>query len=181
MEIDRRTKVLQTAMDLFIHHGYKKVTLADIAAEVGVSRPTLYQVFPNKEEIFKAIIGNFHKTAIDQIRESRDPNASLDQQLLDAIDIWTIQPYKLIQASPRAEEFQDSNMDFAKEALDEAYAGFEALVLEILNSKKKSRSTVNKDLAHLIAVSVKGYKFQAKNLKELKALVKSLVMLVSAN
>ncbi len=180
MEIDRRSKILEIAMDLFIHHGYKKVTLADIASEVGVSRPTLYQAFPNKEEIFKAIIEKFHKTSIDNIEKRRNADASIGDQLLDAIDIWTVQPYKLIQSSPKAEEFQDSTLGFAKATVDQAYVAFEALVRDILNSGKPSPAVSNAELAHFIAVSLRGYKAQAKNIRELKALVRTLVALVIA-
>ena len=93
MPIDRRQQILKEAKALFLHHGFPKVTLMDIAEAVGVSRPTLYQSFANKEEIYKALIAEWINQAITQIIESRDSTADLNQQLLDAIEIWVIQPY----------------------------------------------------------------------------------------
>lgn len=47
----REQEILHVATRLMSERGYSSVTMDDIAAEVGVSKPTLYRHFPSKEEM----------------------------------------------------------------------------------------------------------------------------------
>lgn len=47
----RETAVFDAAIRLFVERGYREVTLADIAAEVGLARNSLYRYFPDKAHI----------------------------------------------------------------------------------------------------------------------------------
>ncbi len=51
---DRR--IVQAAGSLFLSRGFVRVTADDIAAEVGISKATLYKKFPSKEEILRAVV-----------------------------------------------------------------------------------------------------------------------------
>jgi AcrR family transcriptional regulator len=53
---ERRSMLLDMAAVVILRFGYRKTTLEDIAAEAGVSRATVYNYFPSKEEVFRAII-----------------------------------------------------------------------------------------------------------------------------
>lgn len=46
-----RARILQAAMQLFAEHGYDQVTVARIAAEVGISEMTFFRHFPAKEAL----------------------------------------------------------------------------------------------------------------------------------
>lgn len=49
---ERKIKILNTALKVFAREGYKDSNLSLIAEECGLSRPTLYQYFKDKEEIY---------------------------------------------------------------------------------------------------------------------------------
>ncbi|HEX6956846.1 MAG TPA: TetR/AcrR family transcriptional regulator [Ferrovibrio sp.] len=51
----KRTAILETALRLFLKHGYG-VGLDVIAAEAGVSRQTIYNLFSSKDDLFAAIV-----------------------------------------------------------------------------------------------------------------------------
>jgi len=51
---DKRAAVVQTAARLFARHGFQATSLDDIAASLGVTKPTLYHYIANKEEILFA-------------------------------------------------------------------------------------------------------------------------------
>ncbi len=57
----QRQTILEVAEDLFIRKGIELVTIADITKAARITRPTLYQYFPSKEEIameiFKMVTG----------------------------------------------------------------------------------------------------------------------------
>ncbi len=48
----RKIKILQTALIVFAKEGYKDSNLSLIAQECGISRPTIYQYFKDKDEIY---------------------------------------------------------------------------------------------------------------------------------
>ncbi len=49
---ERKEKILKTALDVFAKEGYRDSNLSLIAEECGLSRPTIYQYFRDKDEIF---------------------------------------------------------------------------------------------------------------------------------
>jgi AcrR family transcriptional regulator len=54
-----RRQVLDTALRLFSHQGYKATTVREIADEARVSTGNVYHHFPDKEAIFKTLIDEF--------------------------------------------------------------------------------------------------------------------------
>src|SRR5690606_12551135 len=44
-------RLSDTAIGLFLERGYEQVTVADVAAAVDVSKPTLFRYFPAKEDL----------------------------------------------------------------------------------------------------------------------------------
>lgn len=48
----RKIRILQTALIVFAKEGYKDSNLSLIAQECGISRPTIYQYFKDKDEIY---------------------------------------------------------------------------------------------------------------------------------
>jgi len=54
-ENDVKEKLLRSACDEFIKHGFKKASIRTIAAGAGVTIGALYYFFKNKEELFLAL------------------------------------------------------------------------------------------------------------------------------
>src|SRR6187551_2772486 len=51
---DRMEQTLTVARALFAEHGYTAVTMEEVAAAVGVTKPLLYNYFGNKERLYVA-------------------------------------------------------------------------------------------------------------------------------
>ena len=52
----RRPLVLDAALAVWDHEGYRGTTMAAIAAEAGVSKPVLYECFDNKDDVLRALL-----------------------------------------------------------------------------------------------------------------------------
>ncbi|MCK5735921.1 MAG: helix-turn-helix transcriptional regulator, partial [Spirochaetaceae bacterium] len=48
----RKIAILRQAFSLFAQNGYQNTSLSQLAGACGISRPTLYLYFRDKEEIF---------------------------------------------------------------------------------------------------------------------------------
>lgn len=68
---DRPQEIVAAALDVFTERGFAAARLEEIAARAGVSKGTLYLYFPNKEELFKAVV-----------RSAIVPNIAMAEHLL---------------------------------------------------------------------------------------------------
>ncbi len=53
---DKAIQILQGAMQEFLKHGYAGTSMDKVAAAAGVSKPTVYSYFSDKEGLFKALV-----------------------------------------------------------------------------------------------------------------------------
>lgn len=54
--IDRENRILEAALTVFAEAGYSGATMDAVAAEAGLTKPTLYQYFAGKEALFAAMM-----------------------------------------------------------------------------------------------------------------------------
>jgi TetR/AcrR family transcriptional regulator, cholesterol catabolism regulator len=94
---DRRAEILEAAARCFDKAGYHSSTIDDIAAVVGVSKPTVYYYFKSKD----AILYEIHNEMIDLIlsrHEAREREgqasrgAALHGLMLDVIELMETHP-----------------------------------------------------------------------------------------
>lgn len=65
-----KNQILHKATEMFLTLGFKSVTMDDIAAEMGISKKTIYQHFSNKDSLVKAVTTTLFENiscGIDQI------------------------------------------------------------------------------------------------------------------
>ncbi|MDQ6745881.1 MAG: TetR/AcrR family transcriptional regulator [Actinomycetota bacterium] len=53
---ERRRQLLEAGAALFAEHAYEEISMRQIAAAAGVSKPLLYHYFPSKTDLFKAAV-----------------------------------------------------------------------------------------------------------------------------
>ncbi|MBD2770354.1 TetR/AcrR family transcriptional regulator [Hymenobacter sp. BT664] len=78
MEI--KDRILQHAQRLFMRNGIKSVSMDDIAADLAMSKKTLYKWFENKDQI---VLDMMHRHLLDTQRECanvmKDANSAIDE------------------------------------------------------------------------------------------------------
>ena len=65
---ERREQLLRAGERLFAEHGYRGVTIAEVAAAVGVSTGSFYSHFPDKETFFGVILDRLTDRGVLQAR-----------------------------------------------------------------------------------------------------------------
>src|SRR5437879_12784143 len=53
-----RQRIVEAARAHFFSHGFRSVTMDDLAAELGISKKTLYSHFPGKIELLEAVLAD---------------------------------------------------------------------------------------------------------------------------
>lgn len=85
--MDARSRILDAALRVFSHHGFRQTSMESVAEAVGVTRQALYRHFPNKDALFAAVAEMLHAGAIEQARSAAE-QAQVDR--LDLAQIVTV-------------------------------------------------------------------------------------------
>lgn len=80
-EGDTQERILKAALRLFSSRGYEGVTVADVAAEAGVSRATVYRYFRGKRGLLLALLRTWHDF-MEWIRRSGEPTGRSPWELV---------------------------------------------------------------------------------------------------
>lgn len=62
----KKTKILDTAIELFRTKGYSAASMQDIAEACGMAKASIYKFFATKEDLFTAAFVACHQTLLDQ-------------------------------------------------------------------------------------------------------------------
>ncbi len=82
---DRMEQTLEVAHVLFAARGFAAVTMDDIAAEVGVTKPLLYNYFGNKEHLYVACMERAGDALFATIEETVRPSSNPGDLLNDGL------------------------------------------------------------------------------------------------
>jgi len=81
---ERPAEIIAAALAEFADRGFAGARLEDVAKRAGVSKGTLYLYFPNKDELFKAVV---RETLIKNITETEGLVAAFPGPTIDLMDI----------------------------------------------------------------------------------------------
>ncbi len=180
----KEARVLEAAANVFFRYGYRKTTMGDIASAAGISRPALYLLFCNKERIFEAVLRRWAEQLLETIGRETTALADPTEKLRRAFELWTVQPFELMTGSPDAKDLVQCGFEFAGETIERNYAGFEALLASILVAfpgKGEADGPRAEQVAHLLAVSARGFKGAARDVAELRGLLDGLLTMAVAS
>ena len=76
---ERATRILDAAAGLLLRHGYRRVTIDDVAAAANIGKGTVYLHWKTREQLFSAVFEREVVYAIDELRQAleRDPQVCL--------------------------------------------------------------------------------------------------------
>jgi AcrR family transcriptional regulator len=78
--------IAETAISLFLAHGFDQVSINDITAAAEVSKPTLFRYFPTKEDLVLHRFADHQGEAARVARGSAEPIAVLHRHFREGLD-----------------------------------------------------------------------------------------------
>jgi AcrR family transcriptional regulator len=78
---DIRDLILDAVDALLAKYGYGKMTMEDVARQVGIGKGTIYLHFPSKEELVLAHIDRIAETVVRKLEEQAGSSDSFDRRL----------------------------------------------------------------------------------------------------
>jgi len=68
-ENEIKERILHKAEEMFLQFGFSRVTMEEIASELGMSKKTLYKFFPGKEQLLKEMVKDMKCKLEDFVHE----------------------------------------------------------------------------------------------------------------
>src|ERR1700740_863062 len=82
---DARERILAAAERCIEGHGIRKTTMDDVACEVGLSRPSVYRYFADRDDLLIELITRHARALLDRARKSISRQSSLPHQIVERI------------------------------------------------------------------------------------------------
>jgi AcrR family transcriptional regulator len=152
--------------------------MADIAQASGLTRPTLYLTFPDKESVFQAVVEAMIEEKMSQTRTGVSHLSTIDKKLHYACNAWAAEGYELVQAHPDARDM----FDLGFKSVCAGYQAFEDLIADILkdDADRSALALSSAKLARSIVYALKGFKDIAVNSADLRTPIATHVAVVCA-
>jgi AcrR family transcriptional regulator len=183
MQDEKRRRVRQSAMGVFLRYGYRKVTMSDLARGAGMSRPALYLIFPNKEAVFRDLVQSGLDDLLARVESGLPDHRSLADQLAYVFQVSSVDSFELVARAPAAAELMSASFDFVQDLFD----AYDRRRLEILSRLIAAAVTDAHALepsararARVMIAATHGFKAEAKSAAAMRALVDDLVRMTVA-
>lgn len=167
---DAEVRMSAAALAVFAKYGVRKATMAEIAAEAGVSKPTLYAVFSSKDHALGGAILLAKGEAIARAQQECAEISSLPDKIEHFFQRVAIDLYDLVANAPDAEALEEALGEASEQAIElvEQWTA-EALadMLAPFNTSLQSRGLEAQDLANFAISSANNLKRHATDRSQL--------------
>ena len=82
---DARERILAAAERCIDRHGIRKTTMDDVASEVGLSRPSVYRYFADRDDLLLELITRHARVINDQARKAISRQNNLPDQIIEGV------------------------------------------------------------------------------------------------
>ena len=110
-------KYARAALAVFQRYGVRKATMEEIAAEAGVSKPTLYATIRNKDAALGVAIRFAKGAAIKAVEDEWAGAENLSRKMDIFFDRLVLAGFDMLHASPDASAFETALGDASKSAI----------------------------------------------------------------
>ena len=90
--VELRERIILAAVELFTTNGIKSITMDEIAASLGISKRTLYEVFPDKETLLEECILKYQKDGDIFVKGVIETSSNVLEVLLRCYQ-WSIERF----------------------------------------------------------------------------------------
>ncbi|MDO9633493.1 MAG: TetR/AcrR family transcriptional regulator [Paludibacter sp.] len=106
----KKQKIEHTAKELFLKHGFKKVTIDEICKKAHVSRKTYYTIYENKNALVIYIINGIANENIQKFRNIIEGSGSFADKMQQSLE-WKYEFSKTITMEFVADVFDPGSSD----------------------------------------------------------------------
>lgn len=184
----KRLAVFAAAADVFARYGFQRTAMNDIATAAGVSRPALYLMFQNKDDLFRQLAQHRQGEAINAAEAELAGQGPFGERLTRAVMAYERLYYEPVSQSPHGAELMDANLSIAGEEMKK---GSRRLAAQFAKALGRADETGEVNLAHasispsafvdIMMSSVNGQKKAATSITDFRKRVANVVGIFCAS
>lgn len=174
---DTEEKIVAAAIGCFVRFGARKTSMNDIAAEAGVSRQTLYDLFGGKDELIRASIRTITDRNLAMVRTRLAECTTLSEKLDVYFAETVIKSFEMLQTAGDAEDLITGHNEAGKDEIARSHHRHELLIKELFepyDEAFESKGLSVPQQAHFFVTVVMGLKYGAQNREDLDNLLAAL-------
>ena len=171
---ETENQILDATIGVVALYGMRKTSVGDIAGRAGVSRQTVYNLFANKEEIYRAAIRRLTGQWCDEAGRRLKKTPSFERKIDILMEVFVIDAFKFSRARPDAHDMFTEAHAVAGDLMSEFFAKVREMIADVLHpyaAQLKSRGVTAEQFADQIETAGRGYKRDARSMKHLRALL----------
>ncbi len=179
-------QILDATIVLVGIYGMRKTSVGDIAERAALSRQTVYNLFANKDEIYRAAIEYLGAQWRAKAKAGLEAADGLSEKLDVVFDVFTVDAFKFSRSKPDAHDMFTEAHQVAGDVMQKFFRANRDIIADVLRpyaaNLKKNGLTVEQ-FADQIETACRGYKRDARSLKHLKTLLatqKRVVLMMTA-
>jgi AcrR family transcriptional regulator len=173
MTIDpKRLLIRKGAQSMMLRYGFARTSMDDIAREAGMSRPALYLVFKNKEEIYRDIVQSIADECIIAATAALAVKSSKSECLYAMIKAGFLDVLAMVMSAPHGAELLDLKSGLALDILIDWRKRNLALLAKAIGGKSA------KSDAAILLDAIDGLKSRTTKITEIRIGVKRVIALV---
>lgn len=184
----RRDAILNAAFECFVTYGFRRTSMEDIAAAAGLSRPTLYQRYKNKKDIFRAYVEAMIDIVVSEVRQAFEGKASIEDKLMAAVNCGFLDPHRKLAETPHGTELIGVNKEIAGDLFDRWLVEMERAIAEGLKlSAERQEIDLErggldcKHLARVIVNGIEGAKSRMTSVDQAQRDISDMIRLIVAS
>ena len=82
---DARERILAAAERCIDRHGIRKTTMDDIASEVGLSRPSVYRYFADRDDLLLELVTRHARVLVNRAQKAMSRQSSFSDQIIESL------------------------------------------------------------------------------------------------
>lgn len=152
----REREILDAAERIFGERGYQGTSMDDVAAEVGVSKPLIYQYYGSKDGLFLACLSRLRARLLDSVSDAVLAAADAEQAMYEGFVAW----FTFLDEHPQAWAVMvDEGMlaaGPAAKAADEVRADFIELIATMVRINLPPDRETDEEEIQIVAHTISG-------------------------
>ncbi len=113
---EKRIRILDAALSLFLRYGVKRTSIDDVAREAGIAKGTVYLSFKSKDALFGAIAERLCAETLAEARRTVAESRPATERIVAVLDCYIGKAHRLVARSPHIAELTASKAANSAEA-----------------------------------------------------------------
>lgn len=97
--MSKRDKILEGASQIFYRFGLSKISMDELAEQLGVSKKTIYNHFGGKEHLFEAVLRYYNSCILERVMQVSNTSSLSAMERLSALQAVMMEEFGKLQAS----------------------------------------------------------------------------------